>query len=259
MLLEWRPPTARRPKRWHRTHFALLAGLCGLTEAHAGRPFLTDDAGVIEHRQLQLETWLQFDRENADHSVALAYGAVDGLEVAAGVTYGLPYHAPRELGIVGPVLELKWMLAEPTARPGLALVFGTAPPWGRGHLEPPGWLGYGYAASSWQLLDERLSVLATAGAIASDGDGGVRAGPVLGLASAVSIVESAAVFAELFRGSLADARVTDITLQAGAYWSVTDAFQLDATVGTSLPVLTGSEARAYRFATLGIKLVSEPL
>lgn len=61
----------------------LLACLAAMTagHAHAGRPLLTDDAGVNSQGQCQLEAWVDSASDARSHHLAPACGLIDGLEL----------------------------------------------------------------------------------------------------------------------------------------------------------------------------------
>jgi hypothetical protein len=242
-------PTRRQAKRV----LALFGVVLHAATAHAGRPLITDDAGVVGDHLAQLETWLYLDRNQIDHAVGVAFGPTEWMEASVGGVHGLTRASRPKLGARGPIAQVKMLFVEPRTWPGLALATGAATPLGFGHLEPAGWLAYAYLASTWNLFDGAAALHVNAGAAGLEGP---ELGFVSGVAAVTAVLAPVSLFTELYRGDTYDARVRMIAVHGGAFWAVTESVQVDATLGTTLPAMSGSNERALPWATLGLKLVS---
>ena len=67
----------------------VAAATCRPEASRAGRPFATDDAGVVGNHAAQVETWLRADEIARQHSIVAAFGPLLPLELAVGGVYGL--------------------------------------------------------------------------------------------------------------------------------------------------------------------------
>lgn len=86
-------------------HLLTLAGLLAAQDAMAGRPLLTDDAGVAERGTCQVESWSE------RQGPARAWVTAPACGVAAGVELGADYTVPRPRDVVRAEggLALKWV------------------------------------------------------------------------------------------------------------------------------------------------------
>ncbi len=227
--------------------------------ARAGRPLITDDAGVVGVRTAQVESWLHVDETVWEHWIMAAIGPAAPLELALGGVWGLAEDGEdRALGAGGPVAQAKFLAREPTPGgwPGAAVAAGARAPSGPEAFAPPGWSGYGYLAlTSSPFEADRVVVHLNAGVSVLDDDGAERqVGPTLGLASQFRLVGELQAVGEVFtadpHGDLAATAG-----QLGLVYGLSESFQIDATAGTGL----SGDPRPGWWATIGIKLVSPPL
>jgi len=129
------------------------------TKTFAVRPFITDDAAVIGHRQFQLETWTLFDRDASEHWIMLAYGPIERLEVAIGALWGRD-RVNRELSFAVPLLEAKYLIRpyESGRGPGIAISAGSFLPWGRGDFRESYWGAYSIFMLTQSFLNDDLLI-----------------------------------------------------------------------------------------------------
>jgi len=131
-------------------------------KAYAVRPFITDDAMVIDDGFFQLESWALVDNFSGQHWNMLAYGPYQGLEVAVGAVWG--YHRPQpgqaQFSYATPLLEAKYLFRgyDCGKFPGVALAGGSFLPGGKGGFVAPGYGAYGYMAVT-QCFGQREDVL----------------------------------------------------------------------------------------------------
>jgi hypothetical protein len=53
-------------------------------QAHAGRPMVVDDAGIVAHRVCQMEAWTQRNQDTSEYWAVPACNFSGNLEVAVG-------------------------------------------------------------------------------------------------------------------------------------------------------------------------------
>ncbi|MES2261413.1 MAG: hypothetical protein V4724_23090 [Pseudomonadota bacterium] len=99
-------------------HVALLSALC-VPPAHAGRPMTADDAGILDPRQCQLETWIQHDRRQTEYWAVPACNVAGHWELAAGAARVRP--AGGGAGDTLALLQAKTILRAPDDGDGWAL------------------------------------------------------------------------------------------------------------------------------------------
>lgn len=238
--------------------------LLGAPEAHAIRPFITDDARVVGAKHLQLETWWRRDKDTLQHWALFAFGPNDHVELTLGGAYGLSSIVSRDPGVSSPtfafnlpLLQGKFLLreAEPNSLPGFAVATGIVPPLGTGGLEPPGPSGFVYVAFTESLFDEeRLLVHANLGATVLVAKGHDPMSATWGVGMQLRTFAAFHLVGEFFSGD-PYAGGAGGAAQGGFRYIFNDHVQLDATIGggvfgaTPLPV----------WATSGIRLVSHDL
>jgi hypothetical protein len=156
------PPVARA--------FAALVAASVATDAHAGRPMITDDASVVEHGDLQLESWAEWTRGARAAWFNVGVNPFGTTELSLGAA-----HADGDAGRGTPVAwQIKQLLRphDDTA-PGFALAL-------RGEYDSrvdgggsglPGAQAV-LALATWPLAGERLLLDVNLGALRARADGG---------------------------------------------------------------------------------------
>ena len=113
-----------------------FVALAGSTEAAAVRPFVTDDARIIDRGQFETENWLDLHRArrrwHRSFNVMAGLSFSDWGELIAGGAVTLD--GDRQIGIANPVIQPKFLLvrAEDDGVPGLSLAAGVTLPVGIG-------------------------------------------------------------------------------------------------------------------------------
>lgn len=152
-----------------KSHRILLAGLFLLlfllpaSQVLAVRPFVTDDARIIDYGQVEVENWLEF--ATASGSRDYVYNVMGGvsptewLEIIAGAGVGYATGDDEGVSLLNPVLQPKVLLfkTREDGTPGLALAAGVLFPHGSGPLSDDGWGGYLLALTSTRQFDDWLS------------------------------------------------------------------------------------------------------
>jgi len=165
-------PTIRSP-RLHICSLFRLLWIFGIvlipSRAFAIRPFVTDDARVVGKGRAQIETWLEVDRDSAQHLAIFAVGPIEPLELSFGGSYGVNYqHGPSRAAAAGPILQAKYLLrpTEVNRLPGIAIAAGVVPPVGTGGFQSLDWDPFGYLAVTESLFGEdRVLVHANLGIV----------------------------------------------------------------------------------------------
>src|SRR5438128_7086651 len=109
--------------------------------AEAGRPYITDDADIVDERTVQLETWLRADKDSTLHQAQVAFSPFHPIELQIGGAYGLMKGASgQRFASTAPRMQIKWLLrdVQPDQLPGVGVVVGANAPIGSGALVSPG-------------------------------------------------------------------------------------------------------------------------
>ena len=237
---------------------AVLGVLFLASDAHAIRPFVTDDARVVGGKLVQLETWWRRDKDTFQHWGLFAIGPNDHIELTLGGVYGVSHIEQKPTWAFSmPVAQAKFLLKETRSNgwPGLALAGGILPPFGTGGFEAPGWSGFAYAALTESLFQqERLLVHANVGAFALGAKDYDPLTLTWGVGAQLRTVAGFHLVGELFSGDPYVSNSGGAT-QLGFRYIFNDHIQLDATVGTGI---FGVEKLPV-WATSGIRIVSHKL
>lgn len=263
--------------RLHRSWLAAGLALTLTFDAHAIRPFVTDDARVVGDRLAQLEAWMQIDRSVLEHNAFVAFGPHERVELTLGMVHGIVHSSqPRTYSITGPVAQGKLLLFEAKNNrwPGLAIAAGALSPLGHGPFTPRGWGGFGYLALTESLFDEDLLIHANVGFAAGD-DGPqssqldlatprrsrMRALLTAGVGLQARLVAGLHLVSEIYHGDAYDPRTDFFASQAGFRYIFSDRVQMDSTFGTTLVALEAEngQRRSEQWATLGLRLVTSEL
>lgn len=243
----------------------LVASLLCSAPAWAIRPFITDDARVVGHHLVQLETWLQLEDGVLQNWVSPSFGPTEWLELTVGFAHG-PGHVDGRAsqspettstwGIGGPLVQAKVLLrhAEPWQLPGVAFTAGSLLPFGtQGFRAAPGF--FVYAALTENLgEDERVLIHANLGvSVRSPVDAPPDPSLLVGVGAQVRVVFGLHAVAEAVYGD-AYTGIDAFALQGGFRYIINEHVQLDATGGAGI---AGQPRPPW--LSVGLRLVSGPL
>jgi hypothetical protein len=236
----------------------IVTFLLAASTAWAGRPWITDDAGVVGKQAGQLETWLLADSKSIEHWILPAVGPIAPLEISLGGAYGYVWNQASGHGFswTFPAFQAKYLLREvtPGAWPGFAVVAGTTGPYGTPPFGKRGWDSYSYAAATLSPLKaDRVLIHMNGGFLHRRSDVDSKFVANWGVATEVQL-QKFYVGAEVFTGD-PYAPSAGAASQVGARYSASDSVQIDGTIGFGL---TG-EPKVGTFGTLGVKLATERL
>lgn len=240
--------------------FALLA-TAGPRDAHAIRPFVTDDARTVGKGRIQLETYWRRDRPSLQHWILPAVGPFEWLELTLGGVHGLSQlgkgpENPR-YALSGPLFQGKFLLREtvPNHWPGVAIVAGTVAPAGRGGFEPPGMNGFTYLAVTQGFFKEDdFLIHGNVGLSMISAPGLDPAKVTWGIGTQVETIFDFHLIGEIFSGDPYTIG-TGGAYQLGFRQIFDEHLQLDFTVGSGL---WGATVLPVWFSS-GIRIVSNAL
>ena len=132
--------------------------------AGAVRPFVTDDARIIDRGQVEIENWLESTRGDGQWDPAPGFNAIvgssvtDWFEILAGGGVGADRVGGSTLG--NPMVMGKILLrpSQVNGRPGVAFSASTVLDHGHGSMYLPGRVSVLLGMSTWRLLDDHLHV-----------------------------------------------------------------------------------------------------
>lgn len=223
---------------------ALALAACG---AHAAGPMVTDDAGLLEAKACQLESWVKHGREESELWALPACNPTGNFELTFG---GARTRAGGESRFTDHVLQAKTTLRPLTdTHWGVALTLGTARRPARETAS--GWPGDPYlnVPLSVPLRDDGSWLLHVNAGAVHQGDTG-RTLATWALANEVRLAESLSFFPEIYRSDWGRPYY-----QLGLrYALVKDRVHLALTVGDRV-----NGEPAQRWFSVGLRFVSPPV
>lgn len=134
------------------------------SHANAVRPFVTDDARIVDYGQIETEIWIESTRANGEWNPTPAINAIgstsvnDWLQILLGSGTGLDRDGSS--GISNPLLSAKVLIkaASEDGAPGYALSYTSTFDSGRGSFQEPGKVQSIIGMSTYRLLDDRLNI-----------------------------------------------------------------------------------------------------
>jgi hypothetical protein len=241
--------------------FALVSGWS--SDAAAVRPFVTDDARIIDRGQLETENWLDFNRSwRGWHRSFNVMGGVslnEWAEVIAGGSVALD--GARQIGIANPVIQPKFLLmrAEDDGVPGVSLAAGVTLPVGIGPVYDRATGMYLIAPLTSRLFDDWLMVHVNVGLRAAIfDDRSTSIDPYWGVGFDLGVgTQETRIVAEAYAGDPLEPFGPKIAGQAGFRWLPTDYVNLDITFGAQ-PDLDDDGRRTGRpevWGQVGVRLL----
>ncbi len=223
--------------------------------ALAVRPFVTDDARVLDEHTMQVETSVRYDKDVFTNLTLVALNPKGKAEFTMGFVNGFPLdtESNRSYSVTGPLMQLKYLLREgkPNSFPGLVFAVGASPPWGRGDFRPERWSEFFYLAATESLFDnDRVLIHANVG-ISTTNPATV---PTWGIGTQFRILGGLNGVFEVFYND-PYAGKTGGAFQAGFRYIISDNVQLDITTGSGL---FGSQ-QINTFVGMGLRMVSDKL
>jgi hypothetical protein len=212
---------------------------CDVRDALAVRPFVTDDARVIDKGLFLLETSGRWDRTRVQNLNLLAYSFVTGLETTIGFADGVILeegeHKNRP-AIAGPLLQLKYLFTQgtPNGYPGVALAAGSSLPFGTPGFAPPSASGFAFLALTESFGEnEAVNIHANVGAVVVKPEAALKTSLVWGIGPQVRIYRGLHSVSEIISGDPYSAAAGG-AFQIGFRQFLSDRVQVDGNLGSGL-------------------------
>ncbi|MES2525483.1 MAG: transporter [Bdellovibrionota bacterium] len=225
------------------------------TESFAGRPLITDDAGVVPDKILQLETWIFADERSGQHWVVPTIGVKDKMEFSASAVQGLPFQGDRDYSLSGPILQSKFLLhqSRKNHEPSLALSFGGIAPYGGGGFKTKEWDYFSYLAFTFHpLTGDKLFIHLNIGQQSRRSQNSNGQALLWGVAAEFKWDEKTYLFTEGANGDTY-ALLPGMALQVGFRHQYDEKLQLDGTIGRGV----SGDPLLPVWVTLGIRYLFE--
>jgi len=208
--------------------------------AHAARPMITDDARLVDPGACQLESWVQFLRDETIGWALPACNPGGNFELTVGGALARPQGASTEGAYLIQGKTLFKALEPGGWGAGLAAGYATQPGQGTRDGSP-----YAYVPLSLSLADDRAVIHLNPGIIRRREIGDTRL--TWGVGGEFALSERAWLIAESFGQDKGSG-----FYQGGMrVWIIPGHVQLDATYGSSF-----AESRDDRWFSLGLRLIS---
>jgi hypothetical protein len=239
--------------------------LMSSSKVHAVRPFVTDDARIIDVYQIEVETWTELQRSSSEKTVGQHFmGGLtvnDWLEIIGGGGAGYDFDNDEFL-VTNPVLQPKillWQAAE-NGVPGMALATGLMFPTGRGEAYFDDATSYYFLALfTSRLFDDWLQVHLNLGRTYAKVSGATTdENNYWGIGLDVGVYDiDYRWIVEAYSGDPFEAFAPDLAFQSGFRWLKSDTLNFDVTFGTQ-PELNDDLRRSGKWevwAQFGIRLL----
>lgn len=245
--------------------FAASLLLATAPHALAVRPFVTDDARIIDYGQFEVEHWLEYGRGGPERLYAYnfmgGYSPTDWLEIIAGTGFAYSNEDGHKPSIINPVIQPKilFLKAEEDGSPGLALATGMLLPYGKGSQWERGWGGYALFLGSTRLFDDWLQLHVNLGGTYADDKGRTADWrPYWGFGFDAGVLHKDFRFiGEAYAGDPLNLAKPKWAAQSGFRWLKSDYVNWDLTFGAQ-PVLNdrlGSTGKQEFWVQIGLRLL----
>jgi len=232
--------------------------------ALAVRPFVTDDARIIDQGQITSEVWIDQSLSSLDKAAEM------NALVGASLTqwYELTMVGGTGVNDLGrefsnPVIQSKFLLSstKEDGTPGLALSFGYVPNAGSGNLRTEGSSSYLLALISKRMFEDHLLLHLNLGTTQNwivNQESETKPFWGLGAEFALWTFEWRGVL-ELFSGDPFHPIRTDIASQAGFRWLYSDLINFDAIIGAepNIDSLGNRTGGISSWIQLGIRITGD--
>jgi len=235
----------------------IVAALTMLAVPHAWavRPFITDDGNILEYRQVELTTWTQFDKFSGQLWQTCTMALSRHFELGAGVVLGYDKteNDRTAFSYTLPLIQGKYLLHkyEPNKLPGIAIVAGSALPFGKGAFVPPDYGAFAFMAAT-QCIGEEENVLihTNAGTTYLYADQENNFDFIWGIGTQIKIYKGLHGVAEVVSG---DPYIegTGLAYQVGGRYFISDLMQIDAACGNGF----SGENKMPFWVTFGVRFV----
>lgn len=212
--------------------------------AVAGRPLITDDAGVIGNGNFQIETWAFSDKRSHQLWIVPTMGFGHSVEVSAAFVQGtlLTGDDNKTYASSGPIMQSKIAISS-----DVALAGGFIPPFGSGQFRSVSWDYFFYVALTRMFFEEKIKFHVNLGGQTLRQNKHSSAF-LWGVAVEYMTSRKSHLFVESANGEVY-AFIPGIAFQGGFRYDVTETLQVDGTIGRGV---TGDPLLPF-WGTIGIK------
>jgi len=217
---------------------ALMASLVVPTgRSLAVRPFVTDDARIVDFGQLEIETWFEYARPPGERlyaqNIMAGVTITDWLELIVGGGFGWDREGRFSVG--NPAIQPKFLVWEAGENgvPGLALSSGVSLPQGSGAMFEDALSGYAMVLTTVRLFDDWLMLHGNLGATYARHAGEAFHGrPYWGIGFDLGLFHPQwRYIAECYAGDPLHATKPSWAAQTGIRWLAGDYLNFDITCG----------------------------
>jgi hypothetical protein len=233
--------------------------------AYAVRPFVTDDARIVDYGQVETESWIESTKANGQWNPAPSINAIgstsvnDWLQILVGTGTGLDRDGNS--GVSNPLLSAKVLFraALEDGTPGYAISYTSTFDSGRKSFQERGQVQSLVGMSTYRFYDDKLNIHINLGLRTDkERDQVSQTRALWGLGFDVETFSSKTRFvAEVFSGDPLSLNAPRYATQLGMRYLKSDYMQMDFIVGAE-PILddrlnrTGSYATTVQF---GLRLL----
>lgn len=233
--------------------------------AYAIRPFVTDDARIVDYGQIETESWIESTKARGQWNPPLAINSIgstsvnDWLQILIGTGTGLDKNGNS--GISNPLLSTKVLFkaALKDGTPGYAVSYTSTFDSGRGTFQEQGQVKSLVGMSTYRLYDDKLNIHINLGLRTDkERDELSRTRALWGLGFDVESLSPKTRFvAEVFSGDPLSLNAPRYAGQIGMRYLKSDYMQMDFVVGAE-PILDSELNRSGSYATtaqFGLRLL----
>lgn len=232
-----------------RVTLLVVAITCIGTNAHAVRPFVTDDAEIVGDRQLEVATWIEGGAKFFEHNLELTFGVTHWLEVSLGAVHGVE---SGKYGVRGPLFHVKTSLRDlPDNGWTIGAAIGGVAPVGYGSYEPEGGIGFASGIYTHAFRDGNVLIHANLGVAFEHDNDGTHWVPTVAFGAQFHLVSILHGITEVFYSDPMDP-LMEFGGQLGLRLVFSDYLQVDATAGTEITL----EGKAHPWGTFGVRFVT---
>ena len=226
------------------------------SQAHAVRPFVTDDARIVDYGQVETESWIESTKVDGKWNPAPAINGIgstsvnDWLQILIGTGTGLD--SDGNSGVSNPLLSAKVLLkaADEAGSPGYAVSYTSTFDSGQGSFQESGKVQSIVGMTTYRLFEDRLNIHINLGLRTDKERGQVSSTrPLWGMGIDVESFSPKSRFVfEVFSGDPLTLNAPRYATQIGMRYLHSDYMQFDFIAGAE-PELDSSLNRTGDYAT----------
>jgi hypothetical protein len=246
---------------------ACAALFVSFQQAEAVRPFVTDDARIVDRGQIEIEMWLDAHVHDGiarpSFNVVLGFSPLEWLQFLFGGGIGLDSANGFQAGIANPTVQAKFLftrIGEGITQPGFSLVLGGVLPVGLGYLKEEAGGFFLIAPITFRFFGEWLLIhinVGLTGGFYLDHTKPIDIRPFWGIGFDVGLgLQQLRLIGEAYAGDPFEIEKPFIAAQLGFRWLVNDHVNIDLTFGTQPYIHASATTWPVEFwGQLGVRLL----